>query len=80
MTALSLSLMKLGWKVLVIDADFEAPSLDLIYNKTLRLENSLLGLYLGEQISAINYDSKFSGGGLIDILGAKPSVTQKKIR
>ena len=78
MTALSLSLMKLGWKVLVIDADFEAPSLDLIYNKTLRLENSLLGLYLGEQISAINYDSKFSGGGLIDILGAKPSVTQKK--
>ena len=38
----------------------------------------MLGLYLGEQISAINYDSKFSGGGLIDILGAKPSVTQKK--
>ncbi|MBK7054705.1 MAG: AAA family ATPase [Leptospiraceae bacterium] len=73
LTALSLNLMKYGWKVLVIDADFEAPSLDLIYNKDLKLENTLLGLYLGKKINAINYDSKPSGGS-IDIIGAKPSL------
>ena len=68
---LASSLMNDGWKVLVIDSDLEAPSLDIIFDKQLKLEDSLLGIYLKEDVKPFFCDEVY-GKGSLHMIGAKP--------
>lgn len=74
LAALSVALAKDGWKVLVIDADLEAPSLDTIFSTTSRtLSSTLLGLSQGrEPLNPVAAYSPSSGTGGVDLLNCWP--------
>jgi MinD-like ATPase involved in chromosome partitioning or flagellar assembly len=79
LATLACSLAEIGWKVLAVDADLEAPSLDLIFQKrTNRVDQSLLGIYLGEEPnpSAVYHPKKINSLGRVDLLACKPKVTE----
>jgi len=78
LATLACSLAEIGWKVLVVDADLEAPSLDLIFNKrTNRIDQSLLGIYLGEAPASfpVYHPITMNSLGRVDLLACKPEVT-----
>jgi hypothetical protein len=66
-----------GWRVLLVDADIEAPSLNSMYEKkNSEISKSLLGAYLGEEISSIlAYTSKNNKyPGSVEIIPSKPDL------
>lgn len=68
------SLINDGWKVLAIDSDLEAPSLDIIFDRKPKIENSLLGIYLKEKVEPI-FCQEVYGKGSLYLIGAKPDDT-----
>lgn len=70
-----------GWKVLIIDSDLEAPTLDKIVNTQVsNLEGTLLGYHLGINSSPIScYKSiQNKNKGIIDIIPCYPSKDEEK--
>lgn len=65
------SLINDSWKVLAIDSDLEAPSLDIIFDRKPKIENSLLGIYLNEEVEPILCQDIYGKGSLY-LIGAKP--------
>lgn len=64
----------LGYKVLMVDADVEAPSLSSSLNvATSALSSSLVGLVRGHSIEPIAADATGNGGS-IDLIPAKPDI------
>lgn len=79
---LAKSLADDGWKVLVIDADIEASSLEIMFGiKTSELSKTLLGCYLGENLSSVPaYSSgnvKFNGS--VEVILSRPDVSNLDI-
>ncbi|MDP3559449.1 MAG: hypothetical protein Q8R79_03755 [Legionellaceae bacterium] len=63
-----------GLRVLVVDADIEAPSLHVLFNSAIpQLSASLMGLC--DRIGDINPITTYSGqdGGIIELIGCRPS-------
>lgn len=62
-----------SWRVLVIDSDIEAPSLDILYGRTSRsISGTLLGVVQSvEQIMPERVKS-IAGGGYVDLLACRP--------
>lgn len=64
----------LGYKVLMVDADVEAPSLSASLNvATSAVSSSLVGLVRGHPIEPIAVDATGNGGS-IDLIPAKPDI------
>lgn len=69
-----------GWRVLVVDADLEAPSLDLLFDcRPVRRSCTLLGASLGDEIEPlavyrpVRSDFQRGEGGKIDLLACRPA-------
>jgi hypothetical protein len=75
---LSVALAEDGWKVLVVDSDIEAPSLDVIYARTARvLSSTLLGIAQDLiEIQPERVRSAKSGQGSIDLIACRPRSTE----
>nr|WP_275337177.1 AAA family ATPase [Nodosilinea sp. TSF1-S3]MDF0369948.1 AAA family ATPase [Nodosilinea sp. TSF1-S3] len=72
---LSTSLAEDGWKVLVVDSDIEAPSLDILYARTSRdLSGTLLGVVQSatSQIVPERVRTPAEGGGYVDLIACRP--------
>ncbi len=73
---LARNLATAGWRVLTVDADFEAPSLDILFgNRVSRIEGTLLGLHLGfpwatERVFLSPDQTK---PGFVDLLPCRPA-------
>ncbi|MBM9499217.1 tyrosine-protein kinase family protein [Leptospira sp. 201903071] len=68
-----------GWKVLVVDADLEAPSLDILFGrKTTQINGTLLGLYLSEDFGTerVYTSQDLRKPGYVDLLPCKPDGNQ----
>ncbi|EKP13457.1 CobQ/CobB/MinD/ParA nucleotide binding domain protein [Leptospira borgpetersenii str. 200801926] len=64
-----------GWKVLVVDADLEAPSLDILFGRrTTQISGTLLGLYLSEDfgVERVYTSQDLRTPGYVDLLPCKP--------
>jgi len=69
-----------GWRVLVVDADLEAPSLDVIFSRTARsLSSTLLGLF--QEASDISPERipPSQGSGYIDLIACRPQSREYDI-
>ena len=71
---LSTALAEDGWKVLVVDSDIEAPSLDILYARTSRtLSGTLLGVVQStSDIVPERVRTPAEGGGYVDLLACRP--------
>jgi hypothetical protein len=71
---LSTALAEDGWKVLVVDSDIEAPSLDILYARASRsLSSTLLGIIQETpEITPERVKSPVSGDGYVDLLACRP--------
>lgn len=71
---LSTALAEDGWKVLVVDSDIEAPSLDILYSRASRsLAGTLLGVIQStSQIVPERVKTPAEGGGYVDLLACRP--------
>ncbi|MHC0068782.1 hypothetical protein ACWATR_38980, partial [Nostoc sp. UIC 10890] len=71
---LSTALAEDGWKVLVVDSDIEAPSLDIIYARTSRtLSGTLLGVVQStSDIVPERVRTPAEGDGYVDLLACRP--------
>ncbi|MDX1959650.1 MAG: AAA family ATPase [Leptospiraceae bacterium] len=70
-----------GWRVLIIDSDLEAPTLDKILDAQVsNLEGTLLGYHLGIKTNPINcYKSiQYKRKGMIDLIPCYPSRDEEK--
>ncbi|KAB0663972.1 ParA family protein [Oryzomonas japonica] len=66
-----------GLRVLVVDADIEAPSLHVFFNSAIpQLSASLMGLC--DRVGEINPITAYSGqeGGSVELIGCRPSNTE----
>jgi hypothetical protein len=72
MFVLAQHLAAMGWQVLCIDMDVEAPSLDVIFGfGNVALENSVLGIRFDEDICPLKVDGDFLG--TLDAISFRPS-------
>src|ERR671932_618487 len=71
---LSTALAEDGWKVLVVDSDIEAPSLDIPFARTSRaLSGTLLGvIQSASEIVPERVRTPVEGGGHVDLLACRP--------
>jgi len=71
---LSTALAEDGWKVLVVDSDIEAPSLDILYARTARvLSGTLLGVIQSTaEIVPERVRTPAEGDGYVDLLACRP--------
>lgn len=75
---LSTALAEDGWKVLVVDSDIEAPSLDILYARTSRtLSGTLLGVIQStSEIVPERVRTPAEGGGYVDLLACRPKSAE----
>ena len=70
---LSKQLAEDGWKVLSIDADIEAPSLDVLFSRSPRtISGTVLGLVQGAESISPERISPVAGPGYVDFLACRP--------
>jgi Mrp family chromosome partitioning ATPase len=68
------------WRVLAVDADFEAPSLDVIFSRTARtISSTLLGLTLESSEVQPERIAASEGSGYIDLLSCRPQSREYDI-
>ena len=69
-----------GWGVLAIDADLEAPSLDVVFSRTPRsLSSTVLGLVQGVKQVAPERILTTSSSGYVDLLACRPQSPEYDI-
>jgi Mrp family chromosome partitioning ATPase len=75
---LSIALAEEGWKVLVVDSDIEAPSLDILYARTSRsLAGTLLGvIQSNSEIVPERVKTPAEGYGYVDLLACRPKSAE----
>lgn len=74
---LSTTLAEDGWKVLVVDSDIEAPSLDILYARTSRtLSGTLLGIIQSTTEIIPERVKTPEGSGYVDLLACRPKSTE----
>ncbi|WP_202950938.1 AAA family ATPase [Prochlorothrix hollandica] len=74
---LSTTLAEDGWKVLVVDSDIEAPSLDIIYARTSRtLSSTLLGVIQSTSDIIPERVRTPEGSGYVDLLACRPKLAE----
>jgi hypothetical protein len=75
---LSTALAEDGWKVLVVDSDIEAPSLDILYARTSRaLSGTLLGVIQStSEIIPQRVRTPAEGRGYVDLLACRPKSAE----
>ncbi|MDB9459509.1 hypothetical protein PN473_14040 [Dolichospermum circinale CS-545/17] len=75
---LSTALAEDGWKVLVVDSDIEAPSLDILYARTSRaLSGTLLGVIQStSEIIPQRVRTPAEGRGYVDLLACRPESAE----
>lgn len=62
-----------GWRVLVIDSDIEAPSLDILYGRTSRtISGTLLGVVQSVEQIVPERVKSIASGGYVDLLVCRP--------
>ncbi|MEB3192068.1 MAG: AAA family ATPase [Snowella sp.] len=70
---LSQALAEDGWKVLVVDSDIEAPSLDILYGRTVySLSKTLLGVVQGQENIEPERVKNPPGEGYVDLIACRP--------
>ena len=70
---LSQALAEDGWKVLVVDSDIEAPSLDILYGRTVySLSKTLLGVVQGQEKIEPERVKNPPGEGYVDLIACRP--------
>ena len=83
-TVLALTAVSLaddGWRVLVVDSDLEAPSLDIIFGRSVRpLAGTLLGIAQGTTTFSPERVRLSSGGrGYVDLVACRPRTADYDI-
>ncbi|MEZ2224647.1 ParA family protein [Microcoleus sp.] len=75
---LSTALADDGWKVLVVDSDIEAPSLDMLYSRSSRsLAGTLLGVIQStSEIVPERVKTPVEGSGYVDLLACRPKSSE----
>jgi cellulose biosynthesis protein BcsQ len=74
---LSTTLAEDGWKVLVVDSDIEAPSLDILYARTSRtLSGTLLGVIQSTSDIIPERVRTPEGSGYVDLLACRPKSAE----
>ncbi|HEX3742675.1 MAG TPA: hypothetical protein VHW09_02040 [Bryobacteraceae bacterium] len=75
------SLADEGWKVLAVDSDLEAPSLDIIFGRSVRpLAGTLLGVSQGTAgFSPERVHLSSNGQGFVDLLACRPRRSEYDI-
>jgi Mrp family chromosome partitioning ATPase len=78
---IALSLAEEGWKVLAVDSDLEAPSLDIIFGRTVRpLAGTLLGIAQGGgEFSPERVRVSSGNTGYVDLLACRPRRSEYDI-
>jgi Mrp family chromosome partitioning ATPase len=70
---LSQALAEDGWKVLVVDSDIEAPSLDILYGRTVfSLSKTLLGVVQEQENIEPERVKNPPGEGYVDLIACRP--------
>ncbi len=73
-------LAEAGWRVLTVDADLEAPSLDVIFSRTARsLSSTLLGLFQSSGEVSPERILASQGSGYIDLISCRPQSQEYDI-
>ncbi len=69
-----------GWRILTVDADLEAPSLDIIFSRTARsLSSTLLGLFQDSGEVSPERLPASQGTGYIDLISCRPQTPEYDI-
>jgi len=70
---LARALAREGWRVLAVDVDAEAPSLDVLFNvRAPDMESSLLGIRANLTVTPVRAVTPKTGNGFVDLLPFRP--------